>query len=168
MVLLDVDFNEGDILTAGVVTSTSSVNGITTTINSNTIAVLKPLTRYIGASTISSVANSTAELVIGTVTIPGNTVNTGIIISAAITAKGASAGNTSTFKIKSGATSSEALKQTIVLMAPNTNYLYGGSMLFYDDASNFSNEVTVLVTGTNASASASDICRCDQLVVTGY
>ncbi len=163
MVLLDVDFSEGDFLTAGVISSTSSVNGITTTVNSNTLTKLI----YVGSDTEGSIADSTAETTIATIVIPANTVTTGIIISAAISGQSANAEDSSIFKIKSGATASEVLRQTITINPVETDS-FSGSMLFYDDASTFSAEVTVLITGQNAAESATGISRCDQLVVTGY
>ena len=38
MVILDTDFSDGDFLTAGIVTSTSGVNGMTFQINTNNVA----------------------------------------------------------------------------------------------------------------------------------
>ena len=122
---------------------------------------------YVGSDVEGSIASSTNETTIATVVIPANTVSTGIIAEANCGGKGA--GNTSIIKLKIGATSSEALKQTINLVqtASNSDYVTA-PVLFYDSTQTWTNEVTVLITGTNGTGGASDQTICWQLVVKGY
>ena len=163
MVLLDVDFNEGDILTAGVITSTSSVNGITTTINSNTLTKLK----YVGSDTVDTVNNSVAETTLATVLIPANTVVRGIIATASVQVVAGSAANTGDFRLKIGPTGSEVTKQTVALQSAPAGQKTGGVCLFYDNTQTWNADVTVLITGQNSVDGSTDICTCYQLVVTG-
>ena len=163
MVTLDTDFSDGDFLTAGVITSTSSMNGITTTINSNTLIKLE----YVGSDTENSIASSTSETTLATVLISENTVTTGIIVTASIAVNGVA--NEGNFKLKIGATGSEAQKQNIRLAHSEANSLVtGGSMLFYDSTQNWANDVTVLVTAANTVDGATNRSTCYQLVVTGF
>ncbi len=163
MVLLDVDFNEGDILTAGVITSTSSVNGITTTINSNTLTKLK----YVGSDTVDTINNSVAETTLATVLIPANTVVRGIIVSSSVQVSAGAAVNSGTFRVKIGPTGSEATKQTVILVAAPAGSRDGGSCLFYDNTQTWNADVTVLITGQNSVDGSTDVSTCYQLVVTG-
>ncbi len=163
MVLLDVDFSDGDFLTTGVITSTSSMNGITTTINSNTLTKLK----YVGSDAEGSISSSTAETTLATVLIPANTIETRIIVSSSIHCTTDGANNKGDFKLKIGPTGSEAQKQ-LVILRPLSGIQIGGMLLFEDDSQTWSADVTVLVTGTNEVNSAGNTSTCYQLIVTGY
>ena len=162
MVILDVDFNEGDFLTAGVITSTSSVNGITTTVNSNTLTKMI----YAGSDSVGSIASSTGVTTIATVLIPANTIYSGIIVVAPISTTGTT--NDAEFDLKIGATSSEASKQKFTLHRSDNGHESGGSMGFVDTTQTWSADVTVLVTGQNTQNYANDKATCHQLIVLGF
>ncbi len=167
MVLLDDDFSDGDFLTAGVVSSTSSMNGITTTINSNTLTKLK----HAGSDTEGSIASSTSEETLATVTIPANTFTTLALCFASIHfAVNSATATDGTFKLKTGVSSSETIRQTIILGARGsaTQATIGGSMLWADTVIDFGVENVVIVTGQNANNRADIISTCYQLVVIGY
>ena len=164
MVLLDVDFNEGDFLTAGVITSTSSVNGITTTVNSNTLTKLAYETSDLTAGTIS---NNTSETTLAALTIPADTFLTGALYMATIEGEAASSPNTCTFKIKSGVSSSEVLRHT------RTIYNVAGerssaSLLWYDDAPTFTGNVSVIITGQNSDQNVNSKSTVHTFVILGY
>ncbi len=162
MVLLDVDFSEGDFLTAGAITSTSSVNGITTTVNSNTLTKLK----YVSSDTSGSIDNDNTETTLATVLVPANAVSTGIIVYAMIGVQGVD--TYSDFKMKIGPTSSEVQKQIIRLGPTADGNVNGASMLFYDSTQTWSADVTILITAQNSTAGVGDISTCFQTIVTGY
>ncbi len=165
MVILDVDFSEGDYLTAGVVTSTSSVNGITTTINSNTLTKLM----LSGSDTEGSVASSSDETTIATYTIPAGTFKTGCLAMANVHFYGGnSAPSTSTFRLKIGPSGTEVEKQEIILANSSTSERIGASLLFFDSAETYTNELVVIVTAQNSGTGALDTGTCYQLVVMGY
>ena len=164
MVTLKTDFIDGNFLTAGVVTSTSSVNGITATINSNTLTKLA----HIGSDTEGSIADSTSETTIATVLVPANTVATQIKVEAPIQLAASNENLIGTFKVKIGPTGSEVLKQTIVLNGFTAGTKVGTAHLFIDDSQTWTADVTVLVTAQCSIAGANNIATCYHLVVEGF
>ncbi len=165
MVTLDTNFSDGDFLTAGAITSTSSVNGITTTINSNTITKLK----YGGSDlTLGSIASSTTETTIASVTIPANTIATGALYSATISvqAQGSSA-NDSIFKLKSGVASSEVERYAVTVNC-TPDEIKHATIVWYDEAPTWSGDVSVIITGKNNNNHANSKSTVFTLVVIGF
>ena len=162
---LDTDFSEGDIFTAGVITSTSSLNGITTTINSNTITKLIYVNSLL---TTSSVVNSTLEMVLADFTIPAGTIDTGAIIQVEIFGR-AQAGNSnnSVFKIKTGVDASEVLRYTKTIGNPTSGTDHA-SIIYYDENPTWSNDVSILITGQNSDANVSSQTEVFHVIITGY
>ncbi len=161
---LDTDFSEGDIFTAGAITSTSSLNGITTTVNSNSITKLIYVDSLL---TTSSVVNSTLEMVLADFTIPGGTIDTGAIIQVELFGRASAAGNNSVFKIKTGVDTSEVIRytKTLNLAASNRDH---ASILYYDENPTWANDVSVLVTGQNSETDSDGQCFVFNVVITGY
>ncbi len=121
----------------------------------------------VGSDTADSVASSVDETTLCTVTIPANTVNTKIIVTAAVGVEGAE--NHSDFYLKIGPTSLEATKQTFDLGLNATGgQVICAPMLFSDSTQSWDAEVTVLIRAKNNNNGASHISHCYQLVVTGY
>ncbi len=165
MVLLDVDFNEGDILTAGVVTSTSSVNGITTTINSNTLIKLKYVNSDLTGGTYE---NSTNETEIGTASITAGTITTGVIITATGFSKSDSGGERqNTVRLKTGTDGSETEKTS---MAFDT---YRGTsnswtLQWYESSLNWAAAQSVSITGQSSISANGTGSTCDTIMIIGY
>jgi len=160
---LKTNFAEGDVLWALGTTSTSGVNGITTQINANTTRL-----KYGGSDlTEASIANSTTETTIGSVTIPAGTFATGALIFAHVGIF-TLLGETGTFRIKTGAAGSEATRATMVLTEGVTSLRLHSPFNFYDTAATYTNEVSIIVTGQNSTASVDRICYCTSLIVMGF
>ncbi len=165
MTTLKVDFSEGDILTAGTITSTSGINGITTQINSNTVLKLK----YADSDlTEGSVASSTAETTIGSVTVLADTVSTGCLIVASLRVEAGSDVNQGTFRLKTGVASSEA-ERTQVLLKPvaGAGAKVGGVIAWYDTVANYAADVSIIITGQNSESAASNKSICHSIIAFG-
>ena len=164
MAILLTNFSEGDIFTGGTVASTSSVNGINTTINSNTITKLI----HVGSDlTEGSVSSSVAETTIGSVTVPAGTVSDGCFIIASL--KGsphAGQTNTATFRLKTGVSSSEAERESFFI-ATGSAVQSGGAIVWYDTAATYANEVSIIITGQNNDNNADSKTTCHSIVVYG-
>ncbi len=161
--LLNNGFSEGDVFTAGIISSTSSVNGITTTVNSNTLTKLAHAGTDLTSQTIAS---STNETTIGTVTVTGGTISTGVFIMASLIAESGAAGNQSTFRLKTGVASSEATRVTKILNGA-LNAKVGDCIAWYDAAADYSSDVNIIVTGENNVNGATSKSTCTSIIVFG-
>ncbi|KKK48747.1 hypothetical protein LCGC14_3142050 [marine sediment metagenome] len=121
----------------------------------------------VASDTKGSIASTTVETEIATVTVPANLIKNGIIVYAAIGVTGST--SDAYFRLKIGADGSEATKQTVRLSARvGATLLNGGSLLFDDSTQTWTNEISVIVTAENNQPGAGDIATCFQLVVEGY
>lgn len=167
MATLKENFSDGDVLSAGITSDTDALNGITNQINDNTNTNIPARLKYVGSDTAGTVVNSIDETTIATVTIPANTVSTGIIAHASVGTRG-TAGE-GTFKLKIGATGSESLRVTGVIPVSGSTGNYDcRPLLYYENDQTWSADVTVLVTGQNGAKAATTSCDCFQLIITGY
>lgn len=128
--------------------------------------------KIVGSSTGGS-SSSTSETTLATITIAANQVSTAIIIIGSIRFNGLDSGGSSTtgtFKLKIGATSSEATVQTQTLKSGEhgvggINSTIGGCILYVDSSQTWSSEVTILLTVQNTDTEAS--CFVHGLVAIG-
>lgn len=163
--ILDGDFAEGDFLTAGVQTSTSSVNGITATINSNTITKLM----LVGSDLTEGEVNTTTnETTIGSITVAAGTVSEGVFIIASLQAVGSSGvADTSTFRLKTGLDSSEVLRESYVTNKA-IDEVDTGCIAWYDTAGTYiSSAVSIIITGQNSNGAADSKSICHSIVAFG-
>ena len=164
MQILDADFSDGDFLTAGTVISTSGLNGITTSVNSNTLTRLMYLASDLGETTIAS---STSETTLLNVSIPANTITTGAIYLVSFRAKAVGATATATFTAKSGVAASEVTRESYVINRANPEE-FGCNIAWYDAAVIWSGDVSVIITGTNSTSNANVSITAHSLVVFGF
>jgi len=165
MITLDADFNDGDFLTAGTITSTSGVNGITTAVNSNTLTKLL----YVGSDlTSAQIASSTAETTLGSVTVPAGMVLSGVFVVTTFKARAqAAAVNNCTYTLKTGVASSEVEREShlINLVAEGET---GNAISWWDDIADYTGDVSILITGTNSDNHANSYITCHSVIVYGY
>ena len=164
MQILDTDFSDGDFLTAGTVISTSGLNGITTSVNSNTLTRLMYLASDLGETTIAS---STAETTLLSVTIPANTITTGAIYLVSLRAKAVGGDAIATFTAKSGVPASEATRESYSINR-NQPAEFGNNIAWYDSVPDWTADVSVLITGTNSASGANISITAHSLVVFGF
>ena len=162
MTKLKITHADGDILSAGVITTSSGLNAIAYETNTKT--------KFVGSTTEFDQASSTGETTLGAVTIPANTVSSRVVCYASVGASSNQASQYSEFKLKTGTISSETTRQTIrvpVVDALNADEWEGGAMLYVDEASDFTSQISVIVTGQNKTSGATERAMCWQLVVLG-
>ena len=122
---------------------------------------------YIDHDTDTTIASSVAETTLGTLTIPANLLKNQAIISAAIhMSNTAGIAGSTTFRLYTGPTGTEVLRQTVILTGANGSRI-GGLLHWVDAVMNFTVENTVLITAQNDVNGANFVGRCVQCSAVG-
>ena len=166
--ILQTDFSEGDILTAGIIGSISSVNGITQQINTNTLSNIPTKLKFVGADLVEGVIdNSTNETEIANVVIAAETVSSGVVIMASgKIAAAAGNSNDGLLILKTGPDGSESeVDRVNVGCAASTSS--GVPMSWYESSLDWSAEQSISITGTNSIQGTGHKCIIGSMIVLG-
>ena len=151
---------------------TLAQDGITLSIKDGGVSDAKLTTqpfKYVGSDLVEdSIANSTTETTLSSVTIPANTVKTGIVINSSVKAR---TGNnvTCTFRVKVGVAGSEVTKETVTVVKEDAVVsTIHSSLLWYEESATWTGAVNVIVTAEWGTASETYIATAHSLIVEGY
>lgn len=123
---------------------------------------------FVGSDLVEgSIASSVSETTIGSVVVTGGTVTTGCLIVASLKQEAAGTGQNVEFRLKTGVAASEVERELMsFILLPNSKT--GSVVAWYDTVANYAADVSIIVTGKNATSGAGRKCTCHSIIVYGH